>query len=252
MAARFELHAIGSAADHEHLPVGPARAIADERFEQDDMALPVAHRRHDAECGAIGKAQPGPRGRRVAWNVAREVDAGRNGRHALERDAVVARELAAQRFAGGDDMLSCARVEPPGGGAIADPRRHVARAHDRWCVAQRGAGECRQPGVGRAVRVQKIEAGAVARDPAPQRKKIRGTLAADVHVRHRNSHALGGRSNRRLGRCNKRYAVTTIEKSARLGENADFLAAPATRVLGVHDRQRSVPSGAHCRVKSGS
>ena len=70
--------------------------------------------------GRRRESEPCPRCRGVAGNETREVDAGGDRRHPVHRDAVVACELAAQRFAGGDDVRRSVRVEPPRRRAVAN------------------------------------------------------------------------------------------------------------------------------------
>ena len=147
----------------------------------------------------LRQAERAPRGDRVARHEAGEVDAGRDRGHALERNAVVARELAAQRLAGGDDVRGRVHVEPARADAVADGRRHVARAHDRRRVAQRRAGERAEPAVGRAVRVEHVDAPRLAREPAAQREERRQPLLPDRQRHDRDAHARPRRGDRRFG-----------------------------------------------------
>ena len=76
-------------------------------------------------------------------------------------------------------------------------------------------------------------------EPPSQRAQIRQALFAQRERDHGDAHALRRCNDRRLGRGEQGDAVAAIEKAARFREDADFLTAPATGVLGMDDRQRT-------------
>ena len=232
----LEQRAVGSVADHQDLPVGPRCAVAGNRVEQVNVALPVAQGRDDTERGTIRQPEPGARQARIARHIAGEVDAGRDRGHPLGRNPVFARKLALDRFARRHDMCVRVHVEPARADPVVDRRGYVPRAHDGRPIADRGAGDRTEPAVRGAVRVEDIDIGAMRQEPLPQCPQIGQAFFAQRQRDHRNAHALRRCHDRSLRRGKEGDAVTAVKKPARFSEDADLLTAPAAGILRMDNR----------------
>lgn len=88
------------------------------------------------------------------------------------------------------------------------------------------------------MRVKDVNRLPVSRQPGAQDAKIGRLFSTYAKGNGRNAVARGGVVYRGLGRRQKRYSMAALQHSASFGENADFLASPASGVLGVDDRER--------------
>ena len=73
--------------------------------------------------------------------------------------------------------------------------------------------------------------------PRPAPIHVRRTLAADVEPHDGQAEAFTRIGDWCFGWRDQRDAVATIEEAAGFGQDADLLAAPATRILRMDDRQ---------------
>ena len=112
---------------------------------------------------------------RSAGREARRIDAGRNRADVRRRDADVADQLRAYRFAGGDDLGGRLGVQPARHRIARHRRGDVPGPHQRRRPRQRATGERGEPGIGRAVRVDRVDSGA-RRESDAARATPRGRL----------------------------------------------------------------------------
>jgi hypothetical protein len=78
----------------------------------------------------------------------------------------------------------------------------------------------------------------MSRQPGAQDAKIGRLFSTYAKGNGWNAVARGCAIDRRLGRRQKGYSMAAFQHSASFGENADFLASPASGVLGMDDRER--------------
>ena len=180
--------------------------------------------------------EPPPRLGAVARGVAREIDPGRDRGDARAIEMVVADKLLAQRLASGNDIACGALVKPACRRAVVDRCRDMARAHDRRRRAQRGAGERREPGIGRAVGIQHVDV-RVRLEPVAQRRETPPVLARDRQHFDRHAEPDRMRVHRRLGGTEQQHAVAALQHAGGLGERAQLLPTPAAGGFGMNNRE---------------
>ena len=135
----------------------------------------------------------------------------------------------------------CARralVQPPRRPRVVDGRRHVAGAHDRRHPRDRRACHRHQPRVRGAVRVDDVERGRVLREPPAHLAQTPGLLVRDrQRIGGETARARRGQDVGDVGG-HEMHAMAAPLHALHLGEDAQFLAAPADRRLGVENRHR--------------
>ena len=139
------------------------------------------------------------------------------------------------------DVISRGRLEFGIGTGWYEPE------HQMFGIPFGSARERCEPAVGRTVRVDDVDLGAMRGEPVAQCEEGAKALRSNVEAHERNAEALGRRRDRRFGRGNQGNAMAAVEEAARLAERADLLPAPAAGVLGVDDGKPL-----HCSTKFGS
>src|ERR1700686_4992691 len=114
----------------------------------------------------------------------------------------------------------------------------MPRADDGRRIGHGSTGKGTKPAVGGTVRVKDVNRLPMARQPGAQDAKIGRLFSTYAKGNGRNAVARSCVIDRRLGRRQKRYSMAALQHSASFAENADFLASPASGVLGVDDRER--------------
>ena len=213
------------------------------------MALPAAQGGGNAgDVAALRQAELAPRRHAVARRIAGKVDAGRHRADLVGVQLQVADQVAAQAFAGGDDVGRGAAVEPARRGIAAHRRRDVADPHHRRRAVPEAGGQGHQPAVGGTVADDQVRR--QGPQAAAQGAQAGHPFAADGDGLDRDAAPLRLAEDARFRRTQQQHAVAARDHAGHFGEHPDFLPAPAQRGLGMDHEQpihTASSSRSYCR-----